>query len=111
MFEKLINWVKANWFLTTLGVIGFTFFLSPKNKEDLLATVFIIYVLEQVARMIYKETIIYVMHDNKLKPLFTGADGILSKNETLGLTIFQTGALFSARMIVGLIALGIYFSV
>lgn len=108
--NKIYNWIKANWFLTTLGVIGFMFFLTSKNKENLLSTVFMTYILEQLAIMLYKNIIVFVMNDNKLKKLFTGDDGIFSKNETLGMTIFQTGALISAHLIVGLAALGIFFA-
>lgn len=110
MIEKVINWLKANWLLTVLGAIGFVFIFPSSSIATLVATVFMTYVLEQVAMMLYKNIIVFVMNDNFLKNLFTGEDGIFSRNETLGMTIFQTGALVSAHLIVGLSALGIFFT-
>lgn len=108
--NKIYDWIKANWFLTILGAVGFIFILPSSAVTKIVATVFMTYILEQVAIMLYKNIIVFVMNDNKLKKLFTGDDGIFSKNETLGMTIFQTGALISTHLIVGLAALGIFFA-
>ena len=109
MIYKIFDWIKANWFLTVLGLVGFIFFIP--SAQDVMAVFFITIILEQLSLLLYKNIIVYVMNDSTLKPLFTGADGILQNNESLGFSIFQAGALISAHFIVGAAALGVYFAV
>ena len=109
MIEKIYDWLKANWYLTLLGTIGFIYFI-PSSK-DVLSTVFIAIVLESLSLLLFKNIINYVMKDSQLKTLFSGDDGILSKNETMGLSIFQGFALFSAHVLVSIVTLAVYFAV
>lgn len=111
MINKIFDWIKANWFLTLIGTIGIIFFIPPSTFSDLVQVIFLTVLLEQLSLILYKNTIVFVMNDEKLKPFFAGKDGILEGQETLGLTIFQTGGLVSARILVATVALGVYFAV
>lgn len=109
MIEKIYDWLRANWYLTLLGTIGFIFFIP--SATDVIATVFIAIVLESLSLLLFKNIIVFVMNDSQLKTLFSGDDGIFSKNETMGLSIFQGFALFSSHVLVSVVTLAVYFAV
>lgn len=109
MITKIIDYLKANWYLTVLGTIGFIYFIP--SASDVLATVFITIVLESLSLLLYKNIIVFVTNDSQLKKLFAGDDGILSKNETMGLSIFQGAALLSSHLLVSIVTLAVYFAI